>query len=251
MTGWDGLQSDSERFSAGQPRPLWLTAIWGKLDDLIWSKCISTHKPWDFYWVCPKFSGQLVVFEDLTALETAKEVAEQTQQFALAEAIDRELVAKWLEGPATDETHPETAGEKPNILDLFKRFKPSFNSFYGWYHKSWGIRYTMVHRFLGKSNYQGLQAFGTDVTLLWASFWSHLDHPNDIGPLVPHWYPMSPFHHRTDQWLGRLWDLLPCNRIIWRSWLTAPDAGGSDQMAGHPLRSNRNPVHLHRNLRFL
>lgn len=132
MTGWDGLQSDSERFSAGQPRPLWLTAIWGKLDDLIWSKCISTHKPWDFYWVCPKFSGQLVVFEDLTALETAKEVAEQTQQFALAEAIDRELVAKWLEGPATDETHPETAGEKPNILDLFKRFKPSFNSFYGW-----------------------------------------------------------------------------------------------------------------------
>lgn len=65
-----------------------------------------------------KFPGQLVVFEDLTALETAKEVAEQTQQFALAAAIDRELVTKWLEGPATDETHPETAGEKPNILDL-------------------------------------------------------------------------------------------------------------------------------------
>ena len=36
--------------------------------------------------------------EDLAALEAAKEVAEQTQHAALAAAIDRELLAKWLKG---------------------------------------------------------------------------------------------------------------------------------------------------------
>ena len=49
-----------------------------------------------------KDPSQGVVFED-TALEIAKEVAEKTQHFALAEAIDRERqTAQWLEGPTTD-----------------------------------------------------------------------------------------------------------------------------------------------------
>lgn len=40
--------------------------------------------------------------------DSLDEVAEQTQQFALAEAIDRELVAKWLEGQTNDLDDYET-----------------------------------------------------------------------------------------------------------------------------------------------
>ena len=103
----------------------------GKLDDLNVSQTRNQ--------VCPALR-QLVVFEDLAALETAKEVAERTQQFALAEAIDRELVAKWLEGPTTDETHPETQGEPQH----FRFWMPWLKN-----HKS--LRYT-VYPFPGQSN---------------------------------------------------------------------------------------------------
>ena len=44
-------------------------------------------------WMFPCLFG-----EELAALEAAKEVAEQTQHAALAAAIDRELLAKWLKG---------------------------------------------------------------------------------------------------------------------------------------------------------
>lgn len=37
-------------------------------------------------------------FQDIAALQTAKQVAEQTQHAALADAIDRQLLARWLAG---------------------------------------------------------------------------------------------------------------------------------------------------------
>ncbi|CAK9077455.1 unnamed protein product, partial [Durusdinium trenchii] len=46
--------------------------------------------------------------QDIAALQTAKQVAEQTQHAALADAIDRQLLARWLAGQEKDLDEYET-----------------------------------------------------------------------------------------------------------------------------------------------